>query len=171
VYDLPDVSFTTGCLPDLVYDTTAAFPLVCGDPSGGIYFCDNVPCTVFDPMAAGLGEHEITYSFTDANGCTAAVSVTITVEMVNAAGEKGRGSGIRVFPNPSNGIFTLQTEDIYGAVQLTLLNVWGRSILERETEMGAAGEAFLDLCHLPGGLYLLRLRKGEMQYLAKIAVQ
>lgn len=171
VYDLPDVSFTTGCLPGLVYDTTAAFPLVCGTPPGGEYFCDNLPCTIFDPSAAGLGEHGITYSFTDANGCTAAVSVTITVEMVNASGEKGRDSGIRVFPNPSGGIFSLQAKSIHGAVQLTVLDVWGRSILERETEMGAAGEAVLDLRHLPGGLYLLRLQKEEVQYLAKLVVQ
>jgi hypothetical protein len=86
---LPDVYFEPGCLPETVYDTTAAFVLDCGKPPGpdGVYYCDTILCDTFDPEAAGKGEHEITYFYTDANGCSQAVTKTITVEMTTAVSE------------------------------------------------------------------------------------
>jgi gliding motility-associated-like protein len=39
-------------------------------PSGGIFRINNVIATQFNPLSLGLGAYNVTYNFTDANGCS-----------------------------------------------------------------------------------------------------
>ncbi|MFM7238556.1 MAG: beta strand repeat-containing protein, partial [Cyanobium sp.] len=48
-------------------------------PSGGTYSGTGVSGNDFSPAIAGVGSHTITYSFTDANGCSNTINRTITV--------------------------------------------------------------------------------------------
>ena len=41
-----------------------------GSPAGGVYFGNGLEGDIFNPIVAGVGLHTITYSFTDASGCT-----------------------------------------------------------------------------------------------------
>ena len=50
-----------------------------GNPAGGIFSGTGVTGNNFDPGAAGVGPHLITYTFTNANGCTNTATRTITV--------------------------------------------------------------------------------------------
>lgn len=64
IWPLPDVAlpvYPDFCLGD---DT---FTLTGGSPDGGIYFINGVEATVFSPDETG--EFELTYFYTDANGC------------------------------------------------------------------------------------------------------
>ncbi len=56
----------------------AAFPLN-GTPVGGTWSGAGTSGTIFDPVLAGLGNHNITYSFTDANGCSNSCTTSILV--------------------------------------------------------------------------------------------
>ncbi|GEM_PF-3973376 len=56
-----------------------AFPLTGGTPQGGIYSGTGVSNGIFDPAAAGIGEHSITYTYEDAYGCTDSCPFVITV--------------------------------------------------------------------------------------------
>lgn len=49
-------------------------------PDGGIYSGAGVSANSFDPQLAGVGDHEIVYSYTDANGCSASCNFTIHVK-------------------------------------------------------------------------------------------
>ena len=57
-----------------------------GTPAGGVYSGPGVTddgngmTYSFDPAAAGVGTHTITYSFTDANGCSGSASDSINVQ-------------------------------------------------------------------------------------------
>ena len=62
-----------------VCSDTEAFALSGGAPSGGVYSGPGVSAGNFDPLAAGVGTHTITYSYTDGNGCSNSCSFTITV--------------------------------------------------------------------------------------------
>jgi hypothetical protein len=76
VNNLPLVTlnpFSAVCLND------AAFALSGGLPAGGTYNIDGVANTQFDPAAVGPGNHQITYSYTDVNGCSASASQFIFV--------------------------------------------------------------------------------------------
>ncbi len=78
----------TECLPcpdvtcpanSSVYLTDSPFALAGGMPGGGTYSGPGVSAGFFDPGAAGLGVHTITYAYSDGNGCTGSCMFTITV--------------------------------------------------------------------------------------------
>jgi len=76
VFDLPVVT----CPDDFdVCVDAEPWDLFGGTPTGGIYSGTGVTDGTFDPVAAGLGDHLITYTFTDDNGCTNFCEFTITV--------------------------------------------------------------------------------------------
>lgn len=70
VNPLPDVSLAEFS-PVLV--SGPAFALTGGEPAGGTYSGTGVTNGYFDPAAAGIGSHEIKYTYTDANGCTSSM--------------------------------------------------------------------------------------------------
>ena len=67
INDIPEVTITE--IPG-VYLEDAPFDLTQGSPLGGNYSGTGVTGNVFDPQAAGIGTHIITYSYTDNNSCT-----------------------------------------------------------------------------------------------------
>ncbi len=76
VNDLPEVTlqpFDNVCLNAPVFDLEG------GMPEGGVYFVNGDESTTFDPLAIGTGTHNITYSYTDANGCSASATQSIEV--------------------------------------------------------------------------------------------
>jgi uncharacterized protein (TIGR02145 family) len=90
VYPLPSVQLAD---PDAVCITIPPFPLTGGTPSGGTWSGPGVNSLTgyFDP-ASGAGPHLITYSYTDANGCTNTASKTLTVysfPVITMAGQDG----------------------------------------------------------------------------------
>lgn len=65
-------------VPD-VCNNDAPFALV-GLPAGGTFSGPGTSALgIFDPAAAGVGVHTITYSQTGANGCSASITQTVTV--------------------------------------------------------------------------------------------
>ncbi len=78
VNPLPIVSLTVEnyCLND------PAGTLDGGMPDGGTYSGPGITGDSFDPAAAGIGDHEITYSYTDQNGCTGSAKAAVTVHPI-----------------------------------------------------------------------------------------
>ncbi|PTX19317.1 putative secreted protein (Por secretion system target) [Pontibacter mucosus] len=60
--------------------SAAPFALTGGDPANGNYSGTGVVDGIFDPAVAGVGDHEITYTFTNGNGCTNTATQTIIVK-------------------------------------------------------------------------------------------
>ena len=58
-------------------DLPSALPSA--SPSGGQFSGPEVSAGIFDPVAAGLGTHTISYTFTDANFCTNTCTFDVTV--------------------------------------------------------------------------------------------
>jgi uncharacterized protein (TIGR02145 family) len=76
VLPLPTITF--GSLsPVCITDTP--FPLYGGNPGGGIYSGPGVTSGNFYPGVTGAGNFTITYTYTDANGCTNSKTAQITV--------------------------------------------------------------------------------------------
>lgn len=55
-----------------------------GIPAGGTWSGTGIVGSTFDPAASGPGAFAVTYTFTDANGCSAACTTTINVDPVSA---------------------------------------------------------------------------------------
>ncbi len=78
VNPLPDVQLSSleRCLND------APVTLTQGTPEGGTYDGPGITGNNFDPAAAGVGTHTVTYTYTDENGCTGTAEATFTVHPV-----------------------------------------------------------------------------------------
>ncbi|WP_157814062.1 T9SS type A sorting domain-containing protein [Olleya sp. Bg11-27] len=87
VFALPTVAFTAPA--DLCIDAGEQTGLGGGIATGGVYSGAGVTddgngmTYSFDPAAAGVGTHTITYAFTNANGCTNSASDTVEVLSVD----------------------------------------------------------------------------------------
>ncbi|MEO1624800.1 MAG: SdrD B-like domain-containing protein, partial [Bacteroidota bacterium] len=83
VYSLPSVSLSLPDRSECVSSVSLA--LGGGTPLGGAYSGTAVSGTTFDPSAAGVGEHIISYTYTDANACTNVATDTIWVRELPTA--------------------------------------------------------------------------------------
>lgn len=83
VYPLP----TVDCPDDFsVCINDAAFALTGATPSGGTYSGTGVSNGNFDPATAGVGQHTITYTYSDGNSCSNSCSFVITVDPIPTFG-------------------------------------------------------------------------------------
>lgn len=155
VNTLPSVSFTNpyqGSGNRVCADGGSALLNALGSPSGGGFSGPGVTYfpgfTYFSPGLAGLGLHTLTYSYTDANGCSNTATQNVRVDTiatvsagndivkcgnvtVQLSGSRGgsatsstwttSGSGSFNNANALNAIYTLSNADINnGVVTLTL---------------------------------------------------
>jgi hypothetical protein len=76
VFPLPDVM----CPEDFgVCYTVEPFALTGASPEGGEYSGAGVSDGIFNPLMGAIGENEITYTYTDENGCTNSCTFYITL--------------------------------------------------------------------------------------------
>jgi gliding motility-associated-like protein len=64
---------------DTICGLSAPFNLTGGLPAGGTYSGPGVAANAFDPSAAGIGTHTLTYSYTDGSGCVATATTDVTI--------------------------------------------------------------------------------------------
>src|SRR5438105_5393513 len=80
-----NTSVTVNPLPVVTISPVAAMCInasavtLSGSPAGGSFSGTGVTGNNFDPSVSGAGTFLITYSYTDANGCSASASTNITV--------------------------------------------------------------------------------------------
>ncbi len=101
VNSLPTVAMST--LSDVCEDANV-FTITGGSPANGTYtgIGVNTTASTFDAATAGSGNHNITYHYTDANGCTDSAS---TIQKVNALPMINATAGVN--PVPYNTTTTL----------------------------------------------------------------
>jgi len=73
-----------------------------------------------------------------------------------------------VFPNPSQGVFTLSLAD--DAQQLIVTDAMGKLIMTQEISSQNLSEFKLDLTNQPNGLYLLRIKGAQRDELIKMMI-
>lgn len=159
-------------LASIVPDTLCTYSPVAtlnGSPAGGIYSGQGVNGSSFDAAMAGVGMHNIIYSYTDANGCsgndTTAVFVDVCTDIVNAEPVE---MNVTVIPNPNNGTFLINLENMVDGTQLVLINELGQ-IVDRYTI--ANGNSTMSVANLAKGFYILSAENAQQKIVRKIIVQ
>jgi len=126
-----------------------------GTPSGGTFTGTAVSGNLFSPSEAGLGEHCVTYTYTDEVGCGGADIQCVTVDFAVGVGEE-QAVTFTVFPNPGNGLFTLVTS-AEGMVRLTVKDISGREVVQESYTTTPGTARSIDLSDQANGIYTLRI--------------
>lgn len=107
-----------------------------------------------------------TVCVTDSNGCEVCDTITITgpvgIEEIELA------NGVLIFPNPSNGIFTLQFKSQFVNSNMNIVNVFGKQVFSSGI---TANQFSLDLSHLDAGIYFMTLNDGDRTSTKKIVIK
>ena len=114
--------------------------------------------------ALDLGEHEISFTVTDASGNESACSMLVTVEVVDHIAE-ALAVPFTLHPNPASHQVTL-THPYDGALTLTVYDLTGRAV--HTTDLGA--RRIVDLSMLPNGEYIVRLHNAQLNQLGRLIV-
>ncbi|MCX6271483.1 MAG: C25 family cysteine peptidase [Bacteroidetes bacterium] len=149
------------------------FALSGGLPAGGTYTGTGVNAGIFNPSVAGSGNKTITYTFTAPNGCSDHTSQILYVDPCNGLQDPSVTSGIRLFPNPCQGSFTVSlSEPNTEPVHFTLSNAIGKKIFDQV--MNATGTSptfFIDLSNQADGMYFFTIETSQKTVNQKVIVQ
>jgi hypothetical protein len=131
VFALPQVTLQTIdtiCLEDL------PFELAGGNPLGGFYFGEGVSFDTFYPIMVGIGSSQITYNFTDANGCEAfAVDSIEVMDCATFVNNEFHNLSISIYPNPVRGYINIQSTEKQN-LTISLLSFLGDVLMSENHE-------------------------------------
>jgi hypothetical protein len=152
-------------LPGLGADTS-----LCGNPGltldagagfAGYLWSDGSvePTLRVDSVAFGTGPVVIWVEVTDIGGMT--IRDSISVNLLDCAGifEFPSGLTVKVYPNPSQGSFTIETSGLNGRLGIKLTDMGGKVIFSGE--MSSQATQVIDIESHPKGQYFLRMETGE----------
>jgi hypothetical protein len=140
-----------------------------GIPAGGEFSGPGVDNNVFDPGTAGIGSHEITYTYTDNNGCSNTGSFTFVVDGC-AAVEEVASLGVVVYPNPTTQQVMVKLDEGLNALSIQLFSVDGKLITTQTVNPGNTTYT-LDLTAVATGTYVLKVNTSAEQFVKKLVVQ
>jgi hypothetical protein len=100
------------------------------------------------------------------DGCTDS-SACITVSKVGL-NEPYSPLSVNIYPNPSKGNFQIQLSKAAGEVEISVLDINGKLVLEK---ISHAKATTIDLSSMPAGIYILRMYSDELGILNKRLVK
>ncbi|MCC6720677.1 MAG: T9SS type A sorting domain-containing protein [Bacteroidia bacterium] len=80
-------------------------------------------------------------------------------------------NGILIYPNPSNGNFTLTTSGISGYYTLQIYNTIGEKIYESEINTDVETDKTINSGEMSSGLHILKLYNGNNRFVKKIIIE
>lgn len=138
------------------------FELSGGLPEGGEYSGIGVSDGMFDPALAGMGTHLITYTYEDANECVNFIEAEIIVTSCVGI-EDTESAGVKIYPNPSDGIFTISMETNRN-LPIEVFNATGQSLIKGQVNNSGT----IDLSNQVNGIYYLRIKMAEKPQIYKL---
>ncbi|MBI2967272.1 MAG: PKD domain-containing protein [Bacteroidetes bacterium] len=114
------------------------------------------------------GNHTVTV--TDANGCTA--TSTGTVSYPTFLGEQAGDSFLNLHPNPTSGKITIELALVKPSslVNITVYNVLGKPVLKNERTNFKRGVLTIDFTYLPRGVYFIEVNTGSEKIIRRFSV-
>jgi len=132
-----------------------------GSPAGGVFSGNGVTDDRFYPPVAGVGSHDVLYSYTDSiTGCVGTDSLTMVVEECTGITESGQ-SNLSIYPNPTSDQITIDIEGYNGLVAVAVYDLQGR-LLETTTNTS------LSLKQHAKGIYVLKVSYGEITEVVRV---
>jgi hypothetical protein len=123
----------------------------------------------------GYEARQVSVEVASDKGCMTRSSKVINFDFTACSGvEDPEGHpSFRIFPNPGNGVFTIELMHLSGRFGLSLYDSFGRKVLydEMSVKMNGILRKNIDLSGYPVGLYLIILEGDGMIYTLKYLIQ
>ena len=148
-----------------------SFELSGGLPEGGEYSGPGVESGWFNPANAGAGTHTITYTYADANNCENSATETILVDPCTGVIEMDELSGIKIYPNPTNGITNIHFNQDISDVEIKIINTLSKIVYSEISEKITGNKLTIDLSNQPKGIYFITLKSDKLDFTTKIVIQ
>jgi hypothetical protein len=147
-----------------------------GTPANGTYIGAGVTTTTlgsyFNPTTATQGSHIILYNYVGPNGCSNVAKDTLVVNACVAIEEFTSDIGIRIFPNPTSGIFTLEinsSENLHA--HINVMTIEGRIVTAEVMTGSGLLSKNVNLEELADGIYYLKIETKEGSKTYKVIKQ
>jgi hypothetical protein len=133
-------------------------------PSGGTYSGDFVANNQFNVNTAGIGNHEIIYTYTDPiSFCTASDTSNLVVDGCLSV-SKNETSRFEIYPNPCSGNVTLKSEKVFS---FKIYDATGKLIINNLEEITTIE---LNLETLLSGIYSVEISQNEGVFHEKLVI-
>lgn len=139
------------CLSDTLVGLT-------GTPVGGFWSGIGVSGNNFVPMATAVGTYTLTYSYTNAAGCTGTATTVAKVQDCPERLILLRDDAVILYPNPNNGRFFIRINStLYNYLAMNVYNAAGQLLSTRTFGGLVFGRVIpFDMTHLPSGTYMVK---------------
>ncbi|HXH17586.1 MAG TPA: T9SS type A sorting domain-containing protein, partial [Chitinophagales bacterium] len=168
VNDIPEVSIAGLNAVHCLYEGPVTLTLV---PAGGQLTGNGISGNTFNPSAAGVGNHFITYVYSDVAGCTNSTVVNVRVD--ECVGVNVPDAPVMdVFPNPATGKVNVLIigKNISGS-KLIVYNITGQKVMQFVCKNSAQNSIIIDLTTYPKGVYGLHLELENMAMVKKVVME
>ncbi len=161
---------TTVC----VYDTIR---LNAGNPGASYLWSNGATTREIRIGTTGIGYDSQTFSVevTNEHGCksSAGINVIFSFDACTGIGENNIPGTIRLYPNPSGGMVTLEMEGISGGTNGTIVSPYGKEVKVFSVPASASGKVTrtLDLTGLPKGIYLVKFNNPDFYHSQKLLIE
>ena len=128
-----------------------AWPLTGFSPLGGTFSGATV---MNDTLYPSINTYHISYSYSDSNHCSNSVTKTFEFKICLGVSDVSGTQLMRVYPNPSNGSFTLETSDMIGQ-EYMIYDMLGQIIQQRTI---TTDRQQIDIGQVSTGIYTLMIK-------------
>ena len=80
-------------------------------------------------------------------------------------------AGVAIFPNPSNGSFTVEFNDNFGKTDVMVVNLLNEVVYKNRMETGLGTSLKIDLGDDANGLYFVKLKNETTEVVSKIIIR
>jgi len=169
VNPLPEVTFNLE--QDVVCVFWDSFLLTGGEPEGGIYSGVGTVDNIFNPALAGLGSHDITYTYLDENGCQNHSTAQILVDPCTSIDHISDTEKVQIHPNPAERTFTLTLDKIYDDHLLLDIHSVGGEFIQRVTLDHGQKSFELEIAGVSAGVYILHIQHKTFNIYRKLVIK
>jgi len=155
VNELPEVSFIG---LDALYCLNSPAVTLNGSPANGTFSGNGMIGSTFDPAVAGVGNHDIVYSFTDENTCTNSSLQSVVVSDCLGFEDAHSDGLFSIYPNPTSGSFVIETPSS-GNYLMQIYDALGQKVVK--STLSNKTNYSIDINTLSSGIYYIVIPKSN----------